>query len=229
MYVKIRIKGCLEVLTGLHIGTNGAFSAIGSVDSPVVRDSLERNLPMIPGSSLKGKMRSLLARQYNETLSKDLDMDDERLLRLFGGASKHRGGRLLFSDMVLSNADELMRRGVDSLTEVKFENTINRITAEANPRQIERVIRGSKFDFELMYEYSELKGQNEDDLLEDFQIISDGFKLLQYDYIGGSGSRGYGKVSFSQLTAEAVVGTLESDINGRINEMLMEVGDSSGV
>ena len=68
MFAKIEIRGIIEVVTGLHIGGSTAFSAIGAVDSPVVKDSLT-NLPLIPGSSLKGKMRTLLAKQYNETVN----------------------------------------------------------------------------------------------------------------------------------------------------------------
>lgn len=62
-YTKIKITGIIEVKTGLHIGGDDSFSAIGSVDSPVVRDPLTRD-PVIPGSTLKGKMRSLLAREF---------------------------------------------------------------------------------------------------------------------------------------------------------------------
>ena len=86
---------------------------------------------------------------------------------------------------------ELDSLGVRSYTEVKFENTIDRITAEANPRQIERAIRNSTFDFELIYEITD---ENENQVEEDFKVIRDGLKLLELDYLGGSGSRGYGKV-----------------------------------
>ena len=65
MLAKIEISGTLEVVTGMHIGGSSAFSAIGAVDSPVVKDT-RTNQPMIPGSSFKGKMRSLLAKRYNE-------------------------------------------------------------------------------------------------------------------------------------------------------------------
>ena len=63
MYGKIQITGTMEIVTGTHIGGSSAFAAIGAVDSPIIRD-VSTNLPMIPGSSLKGKMRTLLARQY---------------------------------------------------------------------------------------------------------------------------------------------------------------------
>ena len=222
------ITGCLEVVTGLHIGGSDAFSAIGSVDSPVVRDSLER-IPMIPGSSLKGKMRTLLAKYYNETIAKSQDDDDEKIIRLFGSASKnskYKTGRLLYSDMTIANADELRKRGADSLTEVKFENTINRISAVATPRQIERVIRGAKFDLNLVYEYY---GQDTEELIEDFEIICTGFTLLEYDYIGGSGSRGYGRISFSSLAAKAVVGEIPDDVDNRVTQMLLNVGSENGI
>ena len=78
MFAKVEITGTLEIVTGLHIGGNGAFAAIGAVDSPVIRDT-RTNEPMIPGSSLKGKMRTLLAKQYNENVAKTPDDDAECL------------------------------------------------------------------------------------------------------------------------------------------------------
>lgn len=63
MYAKIRINGDILVKTGMHIGGSSAFAAIGAVDSPIVRD-VRSNLPLLPGSSLKGKMRSLLAKEF---------------------------------------------------------------------------------------------------------------------------------------------------------------------
>ena len=86
MYAKVRISGNIEVKTGMHIGGSSAFSAIGAVDSPVILD-VRSNLPMIPGSSLKGKMRSLLAKEFNEAIVEP-DNDHERLTRLFGSAKK---------------------------------------------------------------------------------------------------------------------------------------------
>ena len=66
MYAKIKIQGTVEVITGMHIGGSSAFSPIGAVDSPVMRD-VRSSLPLIPGSSLKGKMRTLLAKTYNKS------------------------------------------------------------------------------------------------------------------------------------------------------------------
>ena len=142
MYAKVKISGNLEVKTGMHIGGSSAFSAIGAVDSPVIRDVLS-NLPMIPGTSLKGKMRTLLAKSYNRDIKVSPDDDDPRLTRLFGSAKKGsvHSARLIVGDMFMSNEAELRSMGLQTMTEVKFENTINRATAVSNPRQIERAIR----------------------------------------------------------------------------------------
>ncbi|MDE7184811.1 MAG: type III-A CRISPR-associated RAMP protein Csm3 [Lachnospiraceae bacterium] len=218
MYAKIQITGIIEVKTGLHIGGSSAFAAIGAVDAPVIKD-VRTNLPMIPGSSLKGKMRTLLAKEYNTEMARKPDEDAECLTRLFGSAkaNKVRRSRVLVSDMFLINEEELRRQGLQSLTEVKFENTINRATAVANPRQIERVIRGSLFDLDIMYEVEE-----EADIKEDISILAEGLRLLQYDYLGGSGSRGYGKVIFRDIQADVVVGTVDETIMEECNTLLKE-------
>ena len=214
MYGKILIEGKLEVVTGLHIGGASSFAAIGAVDSPVVRNSRD-NQPMIPGSSLKGKMRSLLARQRNQKISGNMDEDEEGILRLFGSAKNGnvRVGRLIFSDLFLAEQDSL-----ESPVEVKFENSINRLTAVANPRQLERVIPGTQFNLKLLYELKDTtdrekdkhaeyyQGTEEEWILKDFQSLIDGMKLLELDYLGGSGTRGYGQVRFCNLSAGLVYG-----------------------
>ena len=88
MYSKIKVTGTIEIITGLHIGGSGEISMIGAIDSPVVRDLLTK-LPIIPGSSIKGKMRSLLARDFGLKLNQDNhNQDDDRVLRLFGSSEK---------------------------------------------------------------------------------------------------------------------------------------------
>ena len=175
---------------------------------------------MIPGSSLKGKMRTLLAKAYNESVANKPDQDCERIKRVFGSAEKDniKKSRIQISDMILSNDKDLRKKGLNSLTEVKFENTINRATAVANPRQIERVVRGSEFDLDILYEVD-----NMDDLYEDIELIAEAFKMLQYDYLGGSGSRGYGKVKFTDLYAETVIGQLDKSVEDKINDILSKV------
>ena len=120
--------------------------------------------------------------------------------------------------MVLSNSDELKAMNVDSATEVKFENTISRLSGVANPRQIERVIRGSKFKLELIY-----NAEKEDEAEDDIKMLCEGMKLLEYDYIGGHGSRGYGRIRFNDLSAEVVIGEPDDELMESINNALKEV------
>ena len=200
MFAKIEITGTIEVVTGMHIGGSSAFSAIGAVDSPVIKD-MRTGYPIIPGSSLKGKMRSLLAKRYNTVFATTPDDDAECLTSLFGSAKKGnvRTGRLLFSDMLLGNWEELKKQGLTSKTEIKFENTIKRTTAVANPRQIERVVPGVKFGVRIVYDVV-----NPDEITEDMEQLAHAMRLLQLDYLGGHGSRGSGRVSLSGFSFEQV-------------------------
>lgn len=222
MYAKIQITGTIEVVTGMHIGGSNAFAAIGAVDMPVVKDAIT-NLPLIPGSSLKGKMRTLLAKTYNKDWKEKPDDDHERLTRLFGSAKpgKVKAGRIIISDMVMDNWKELQEHGLQSKTEVKFENNINRISAVAAPRQIERVVRGSKFKLDFIYEVG--REQKDEEIVEDFETLAQGLSLLQYDYLGGSGTRGYGKVKFTDLMADVVVGDVDQKVMDSCNEQLKGV------
>ena len=217
MLTKIQITGDILVETGMHIGGSTAFAAIGTVDAPVIKDS-RTNLPIIPGSSLKGKMRSLLAKEMNSSVVAP-DDDCYELARLFGTAKKGKvmPSRLLFADMSLANEEELRKAGLQSLTEVKFENTINRATAVANPRQIERVVRGSVFKMDVVYN---VDSKHEDELIPDMKTFAEGLKLIQFDYLGGNGSRGYGKVVFQNVKAKVVTGSLDEQIINQCNEIL---------
>lgn len=212
--MKLVIEGTIVLKTGMHIGGSSDFSAIGAIDSPVVRDTLTR-LPLIPGSSLKGKMRYLLAKELNNgILLNEPNNDQDEILRLFGSSEKDkiRRARLKFNDIKLSNLAELETFNVSS-TEVKFENTIDRKTADAKPRQIERVIAGSKFDFEIFYNLDDIK-----EVEKDFENIKQGFDLLEFDYLGGHGTRGSGRIAFENLSVITAVGNFEK-IN-TLNEIL---------
>lgn len=208
MYSKIKISGTIEVVTGLHIGGGGESSMIGSIDSPVVRD-LQTKLPMIPGSSIKGKMRSLLAKHLGLQMNQDNHNDDhEEVLRIFGSSEKGniKRARLQVSDAFYSDYSKQHFAENDiSYTETKFENTINRLTAVANPRQIERVTRGSEFDFTFIYNVDD-----EDEVEQDFKNIEQAVLLLENDYLGGGGTRGNGRVEFKNINLETVVGDYDS-------------------
>lgn len=223
MYSKIRITGVLETKTGMHIGGSSAFSAIGAVDSPVIKD-VRNGKPMVPGSSLKGKIRTLLAKKYNEAVVNP-DNDAECIRRVFGSAKKDKdnkvhASKIIVSDMFLMNEDEIRNRGIESFTEVKFENSINRATAVANPRQIERAIKGLQFGIDMIYEVDNGK---EDEVIDDIKLLAEGMKMLEYDYLGGSGSRGYGKVQFFDMTAKIVIGALDDSVVEEVNEVLAQI------
>lgn len=203
MYGKILIRCDLIVCTGMHIGGSSAFSAIGAVDSPVVRDPYT-GLPIVPGSSLKGKLRTLLARSLCQDIE-NLSADDARILRLFGSAEPVRRSRLQFADAFLTNAEALSNKGV-RVTEVKTENTISRANSVANPRQIERVIAGAVFGVSIVYDVTD-PAQVEEDLA----LLAKGMKLLQMDYLGGHGSRGSGRVSLKNFTLKNYGAPVELD------------------
>ena len=190
MYTKILIQFDLEVVTGMHIGGSSAFSAIGAVDSPVIRDALTGR-PIVPGSSLKGKLRTLLARSFAGDIQKMPEFKDDHpaVLRMFGSTSAR--SRLQFADAFVRNAETMKAVG---LTEVKSENVIKRLTSEAMPRQIERVNPGTIFAETIVYDVCD-----QEEMLEDLALLAKAMKLLQMDYLGGHGSRGSGRVSLKNF------------------------------
>ncbi|MCM6880189.1 type III-A CRISPR-associated RAMP protein Csm3 [Enterococcus italicus] len=208
MYSKIRIVGKIDVLTGLHIGGGGETSMIGAIDSPVVRDPYSR-LPIIPGSSIKGKMRSLLAKHIGLIPGQKMhNQDAPEILRLFGSSQKGaiQSSRLQISDAFFSKAsqEEFDKKDL-AYTETKFENTISRLTAVANPRQIERVTRGASFDFHIIYNV-----ENINEVMADFENIKTAIHLLENDYLGGGGTRGNGRIRFVIDSIDTVVGDFDS-------------------
>jgi CRISPR-associated protein Csm3 len=222
---KIAFEGKVILLSGLHIGGSKSFSAIGAVDSSVIRNSYTRE-PYIPGSSIKGKMRYLLARVYAKSgfLGK-LEDEDRAIQRLFGSSRKDNIviSRLQFADLYMNreNRDRIRSFNNDLyLTEVKFENTIDRYTAGANPRQIERVPAGAEFDFKLIYNI-----EDEADVAADLKNIGLMFTLLEQDYLGGHGTRGYGRVKFSDSLLPTVT---YYSIDHRINQQQVEQYFSEG-
>ena len=225
MLAKIRINCTLKVLTGLHIGDNSGFAPIGALDNPVVRDSFTGD-PMVPGSSLKGKMRTLLAKSdqpEGKYILPPCNQDSKRICRLFGTPGDENNNpitaRLQFSDAFLSNREEMLRTG--GLTEVKSENFITRSTSIANPRTMERVVRGAKFAVTWFY-----RMDRPEELVEDMTTLAEGCKLLSMDYLGGSGTRGYGRVGFSDFSFAVLYGSLPADVNiDQIKALFKDVND----
>lgn len=246
------LTGEIECLTGLHIGGSNNSIEIGGSDNVVIRDAIE-NLPYIPGSSLKGKLRNLLELNDEETYENvkqkngepsnvglisevfgkasnksnyninkiELDVSDkikeleERIKQLEAG-SVVQDNNLTESNKVISS-DKLVKLIVrdsyptkDTISmweekidiidgsELKYENTIDRVKCTANPRNLERVPKQSKFTFEIIFG---IYNDDEDQSLakEVYQLLNKGLKLLEDNYLGGSGSRGSGRVKINNL------------------------------
>lgn len=206
LHRKIIIKGRVELLTGLHIGDSKENVEIGGVDAPVVRRK-DNNQPFIPGSSLKGKIRSLLeiAEGVNAESKFEEYPDGCVIPFLFGSAGETgRPSRIIFRDAYLTKewAQQLYDSKFTDMpyTEVKFENVINRIKGTAeHPRQIERIPAGAQFDVEMIINIITREGDEQEALENEknfLSLLKKGIKLLEDDYLGGSGSRGYGQVKF---------------------------------
>lgn len=209
----MKLEGIITLKSGLHIASGNMEMHIGGTDSPVIKHphTLE---PYIPGSSLKGKVRSMLemesglmlkteGRVLSPNLLTNLNGEQktkcEAILKIFGSSGADTGEdfdlgptRVSFADCYL-NAEWKKKAQANrwQLTEVKSENTIDRIKGTAaNPRFIERVPEGTQFDFLVTFKTL----QDGDEQL--FDTLLEGLKLLELDALGGSGSRGYGRVKF---------------------------------
>lgn len=218
--IKIQtLEATLELLSGLRIGASEGEIRIGGVDNQVIRNPIN-NEPYIPGSSLKGKVRSLLEWRSGAVKSEPLGIRDldprypgvRPILQLFGiGGGDQLSDqqaldlgptRLAFWDAALQrewvqrlDADNLM------LTEIKTENRIDRIKGVAeHPRQTERVPAGSRFEFRLSIKQLDIDGGGS----EQRATILEGLRLLELDSLGGSGSRGYGKLKFRDMRLDGV-------------------------
>jgi CRISPR-associated protein Csm3 len=221
---KLILSGDLHCETGLHIGAGKGSLEIGGADNPVVKDAF--GLPYIPGSSLRGRIRSLLENALGLTTPAELvylskrkgqevrihqsDRPDDEICLLFGrnpGRMDRVAGealdtraatpaRLAIYDAPLDAASitPQMRENLDDeITEVKSENAIDRITSQANPRTLERVPAGARFHVRMVL----------DVLCEEDKALAarlvEGLRPLEDDALGGGGSRGSGRVRFSNL------------------------------
>lgn len=197
---KIVYNGVITLKTGLHIGGTNAALNIGGPDKFVVRNPIN-NIPYIPGSSLKGKMRSLVEIANGETNGgKPTNNPNSRAGALFGisgDSDSSKPSRLIVRDAELDiNACDFSNTDLP-YTESKTEVAIDRVTAKANPRTFERVPAGAKFKLNMVLNIFE--GENEQDLKK---TLNQAIQLLEDDYLGGHGSRGYGQVKFDELTEE---------------------------
>jgi len=210
---KLIFSGTITALTGIQVGGSDTGLAIGGADKLVLREP-RNNQPYIPGSSLKGKMRSLLEKVRcagEDCAGFKLDARLERgpcncgvcaVCLVFGvsanterklqhGTPYAAASRILVRDAFLANAAEVQRwRNLDMpFTEVKTEVSIDRLTSSAHPRSFERVPAGAMFQFEMT-----LNVFDGDDEPGHIELVRQGLGLLADDAIGGQSSRGYGQV-----------------------------------
>ncbi|MBR5972695.1 MAG: type III-A CRISPR-associated RAMP protein Csm3 [Paludibacteraceae bacterium] len=203
---KIKINTTIELLSGLHVGGSKENVQIGGIDNPVIRTG-EDNQPYIPGSSLKGKMRCLLEQIYGipevgggrnvEFVNKTDEC--KSIINLFGFADDKKPSKLIVRDAMLTPDSAERLRNCENLdmpyTEGKWENFIDRVKGTAeHPRQTERIPAGVSFDVEFVINV--WNDDNADDLLK---LLKKGINALENDYLGGSGSRGYGQIQFGEL------------------------------
>lgn len=198
---KIFISGEIHIKTGLHIGGASSSLDIGGLDNGIIKTA--KGLPYIPGSTLKGKLRNMLAKL---TGSDDVRTDNDNMRMLFGSSSegKEENARLIVRDAYLNETkfNEIFSNVELELghSEVKWENTIDRKNSTANPRQLERVPAGAIFNFNLVLDdYDDGQTAN---LERQLKIA---MKLLEGDYIGGSGTRGYGQIKFEHPTSKKLM------------------------
>lgn len=199
---KIKIQTSITLVTGLHIGGSSDNVEIGGIDNPVIKLATKENQPYIPGSSLKGKMRCLLEQTAGAS-KVGLDNQVNNLFGITENKSLQTGNqpsKLIVRDAMLTDESKKALLECDNLdmpyTENKWENVIDRIKGVAeHPRQSERVPAGAVFNAEFIINVWD--DDNEKELLE---LFNKGIRLLENDYIGGSGSRGYGQIKFGEPT-----------------------------
>lgn len=211
----------IQAVTGLHIGGSDTGIEIGGVDKTVIRDPLT-NQPYIPGSSLKGKMRSLLEKynglEQNQRIGQGFihscqDGDEYAecdVCQVFGVPGERDFAtptRIVVRDVHMqpASAAKLESTGRTDLpyTEVKTEVSIDRVTSAANPRQMERVPAGTIFgDAEIVYSLYNGDGCDVGADVARLRTIIEGLQLMEDDYLGGLGTRGSGKVRLQNIQAK---------------------------
>lgn len=210
--IEFRIyEGKMVCLSGLHIGAGKDVIEIGGVDATVVKHPITQ-MPYVPGSSLKGRMRSLLERKDGnvKNLGEPCGCGTKncRICMAFGAhknmASQAGPTRIIVRDAKLSSdIEEKYKKQIEdagkAFLEVKSENIIDRNIGAAKPRTLERVPEGAEFDVEFVIQVYEGDDIN---LLE--QTLKEGLTLVEQTYLGGSGSRGYGKVKFDMKPVKVV-------------------------
>lgn len=196
------VTGVIRCLSGLRIGGSDDLLQIGGTDLTCIKHPVTLK-PYLPGSSLKGKMRSELEQMLGKTGGRDgnepCGCGNCTICRVFGSHknTRHHLGpsRIIVRDAQLLAGGEL---------ELKSENVIDRKTGTAmHPRKIERVVAGSAFTLRIGIQEWDLDcdvayaGKMGGDSLVAF--ILEGLKLVQRTGIGSGVSKGSGEIQFAEL------------------------------
>lgn len=208
------LKGTIKTISGLHIGSGNDVVEIGGMDNPIIRNPLT-GAPYIPGSSLKGKMRSLMEWYENRVApmqGRPCNCGKCKVCRVFGVSAAELGKsedesigptRIIVRDSVLNDHWKKEYDDGKPIVESKSENSINRLEGKAtNPRPVERVVPDVEFNFEISYRVIDTGDEGKTDLDNFTGVVLRSLALLEKDYLGGMGSRGSGKIRFMNLTDE---------------------------
>ncbi len=234
------IEGQIKCLTGLHIGGTEEGYEIGGMDNPILKDKIT-GYPYIPGSSIKGKMRSMSEWIHGKVGEKgEVHVCEDptcKVCRIFGTSADRRGQegnaagptRLIVRDAYLAEETQSDDRYVKDqvfLTETKTENSLNRITSVANPRPIERVPQGAKFDIQMVYGIYDMGDEGKIDL-EYLKQVFVALEMLEAGVLGGGGSRGSGQIAIEKL--KATIKTLKDyqiKASGETSQEITITGDT---
>ena len=204
------ITGVVRVKTGLRIGGSQAVMEISGIDNPIIRNPANDD-PYIPGSSLKGKLRALTEWDMGKVAPDGKPYCNDKdvncpITRVFGGPAsqtvKIGPTRLIVRDALLSDTSRDRYLQGNPITEVKYENSINRLTARAVPRPMERVLPEVEFALDMVYRVLDLDDGGKTDRSNFAGVVLRALALLQKDYLGSCGSRGCGKIEFVDLKDE---------------------------
>lgn len=205
------ITGEIECVGGIHIGGSADTMEIGGMDNPIIKDPIT-GFPYIPGSSTKGRGRSLLEWKHglieeDGSHHKYCGNDNCFDCRIFGTVADSRSkigpGRLIIRDAYPTKESieilkKLKREKGLPYSEEKYENSINRVNATAVPRSIERIPAGIKLNLEMVYSIYDTGDGGKVDI-ENIKYIKEFLREIQTTTLGGSGHRGSGKVRFINL------------------------------
>lgn len=221
---KLILEGDMHCETGLHVGAGKGSLEIGGSDNPVIKDAFGR--PYVPGSSLRGKLRSLLEQAHGLTAPTELvylskrkgqevrihqsDRPDDEICLLFGrnpGRMERVSGDALESSSAsparLSVADAPL--DPDSITPQMRENLDDELTEVKSENAIDRITsQANPRTLERVPSGAKFRVRFVVDVLceEDAPLptlLLEGLRLLEDDALGGGGSRGSGRVRFSSL------------------------------